>query len=131
MPRPENKRRRTIKGKMDCTAIKELLSPKTLNKFRFALVIFWILIGVMLCGAFSEMENSEPAIAREFLCRNFYFVMFLTINCLLRWSTTVTAITNTSRQNQNCHGNIKFLTAKQKRQNQIPHGKTKMLTAKP
>ena len=60
MPRPENKRRRTIKGKMDCTAIKELLSPKTLNKFTFALVIFWILIGAMLCGAFLEMENNEP-----------------------------------------------------------------------
>ena len=45
---------------MDCTAIKELLSPKTLNKFTFALVIFWILIGAMLCGAFLEMENNEP-----------------------------------------------------------------------
>ena len=38
-----------------------------------------------------------------------------------------------SRQNQKCHGNIKFPTAKQKcsRQNQIPYGETKMLTAKP
>ena len=45
---------------MDCTAIKELLTPKTLNKFRFALVIFWILLGAMLCGAFLEMENNEP-----------------------------------------------------------------------
>ena len=45
---------------MDCTAIKELLSPKTLNKFSYALVIFWILLGAMLCGAFSEMEKNEP-----------------------------------------------------------------------
>ena len=57
---PDQKRKRKIKCKMDCTAIKELLIPKTLNKFAFALVIFWILIGVILCGAFSEMENNEP-----------------------------------------------------------------------
>ena len=45
---------------MDCTAIKELLSPKTLGKFTYALVVFWSLLGAILCGAFSEMENNEP-----------------------------------------------------------------------
>ena len=32
----------------------------------------------------------------------------------VRWPTTVTAIINTSRQNQKCHGEIKFPTAKPK-----------------
>ena len=45
---------------MDCTAIKELLSPKTLSKFAYALVIFWSLLGAILCGAFLEMQNNEP-----------------------------------------------------------------------
>ncbi|XP_074622184.1 uncharacterized protein LOC141880592 [Acropora palmata] len=45
---------------MDCTAIKEAISPKTLNKFTFALLVFWIVVGTILCGAFSEIEISEP-----------------------------------------------------------------------
>ena len=45
---------------MDCTAIKEAISPKTLNKFTFALVICWFVVGGILCGAFLEMEISEP-----------------------------------------------------------------------
>ncbi|XP_029209684.2 nucleotide-binding oligomerization domain-containing protein 1-like [Acropora millepora] len=45
---------------MECTAIKEAISPKTLNKFTFALVICWIVAGTILCGAFSEIEISEP-----------------------------------------------------------------------
>ena len=51
----------------------------------------------------------------------------------VRWPTTVTAITNTSRQNQKAHGETKKLTAKPKssRQNQKAHGETKNLTAKP
>ena len=44
---------------MDCTAIKEAISPKTLNKFTFALVIVWIVVGATLCIAFSELEISE------------------------------------------------------------------------
>ena len=44
---------------MDCTAIKESISPKTLNKFTFALVILWIVVGATLCIAFSELEISE------------------------------------------------------------------------
>ena len=44
---------------MDCTAIKEAISPKTLNKFTFALVIVWIMVGATLCIAFSELEISE------------------------------------------------------------------------
>ena len=44
---------------MDCTAIKEAIGPKTLNKFTFALVILWIVVGATLCIAFSELEISE------------------------------------------------------------------------
>ena len=44
---------------MDCTAIKEAITPKTLNKFTFALVIVWIVVGATLCIAFSELEISE------------------------------------------------------------------------
>ncbi|XP_067021922.1 uncharacterized protein [Acropora muricata] len=47
-------------AKMDCTPIKEAISPKTLNKFTFALLVFWIVVGTILCGAFSEIEISEP-----------------------------------------------------------------------
>ena len=45
---------------MDCTVIKEAISPKTLSKFTFALLICWIVLGGILCGAFSEMKNNEP-----------------------------------------------------------------------
>ncbi|XP_067022322.1 NACHT, LRR and PYD domains-containing protein 9-like [Acropora muricata] len=45
---------------MDCTAIKEAISPKTLNKFTYALLLCWIVVGTILCGAFSEIEISEP-----------------------------------------------------------------------
>ena len=34
--------------------------PKTLSKFTFTLVLCWILVGAILCGAFSEIEISEP-----------------------------------------------------------------------
>ncbi|XP_044173456.1 nucleotide-binding oligomerization domain-containing protein 1-like [Acropora millepora] len=44
---------------MDCKAIKEAISPKTLNKFTFALLTCWIVLGTILCGAFSEIEISE------------------------------------------------------------------------
>ncbi|XP_044177551.1 nucleotide-binding oligomerization domain-containing protein 1-like [Acropora millepora] len=59
LPLPEQKRRGTIKYKMDCAAIKEAISPKTLNKFTFALVIIWIVVGATLCIAFAELEISE------------------------------------------------------------------------
>ena len=54
------------------------------------------------------------------------------VSRIVRWPTTVTAITNTSRQNQKVHGKSKKLTAKAKssRQKQKAHGKTKKLTAK-
>ena len=45
---------------MDCTIIKEAISPKTLSKFTFALALCWIVVGAILCGAFSEIEISEP-----------------------------------------------------------------------
>ena len=45
---------------MDCTAIKEAISPKTLSKFTYALLLCWIVVGTILCGAFSEIEISEP-----------------------------------------------------------------------
>ena len=45
---------------VDFTAIKEIISPKTLSKFTFALVLCWIVVGAILCGAFSEIEISEP-----------------------------------------------------------------------
>ena len=45
---------------MDCTAIKEATSTKTLNKFANALFICWIVVGALLIGAFSKMEISEP-----------------------------------------------------------------------
>ena len=44
---------------VDCTAIKDAIIPKTLNQFRFALVIVWIVVGATLCIAFSELEISE------------------------------------------------------------------------
>ena len=60
MPLPDQKQGRTIKCEMDCTIIKEVISPKTLSKFTFALVLCWIVVGAILCGAFSEIEISEP-----------------------------------------------------------------------
>ena len=44
---------------VDCTAIKDAISPKTLNKITFALVIVWIVVGATLCIAFLELEISE------------------------------------------------------------------------
>ncbi|XP_067022574.1 NACHT, LRR and PYD domains-containing protein 14-like [Acropora muricata] len=44
---------------VDFTAIKELLIPKTLNKFTYVLVVVWFVVGATLCVAFSEMEISE------------------------------------------------------------------------
>ncbi|XP_015778694.1 PREDICTED: NACHT, LRR and PYD domains-containing protein 12-like [Acropora digitifera] len=49
-----------LKCKMDCSVIKEAISPKTLNQFRFALLICWFVVGAILSGAFFEMEISEP-----------------------------------------------------------------------
>ena len=60
LPHLDQKRRGTIKCEMDgCTVIKEAINPKTLNKFRFALVLCWIVFGAILCGAFSKMETSD------------------------------------------------------------------------
>ena len=45
---------------MDCTIIKEATSTKTLSKLANVLFICWIVVGVVLIGAFSRMEISEP-----------------------------------------------------------------------
>ena len=44
---------------VDCTAIKDAISPKTFNKFAYALVIVWFVVGATLCIAFAELEISE------------------------------------------------------------------------
>jgi len=44
---------------MDCAAIKKAIIPKTLNKFTFARVIIWIVVGVTLCIVWVELESSE------------------------------------------------------------------------
>ena len=40
-------------------SLKELLTPKTFNKLSFVAVVFWILLGVTLCGIFADIEYSE------------------------------------------------------------------------
>ena len=40
-------------------SLKELLIPKTFNKLSFVAVVFWILLGVTLCGIFADIEYSE------------------------------------------------------------------------
>ena len=44
---------------VDFTAIKEIISPKTLSKFTFALLVLWTVLGGILCVAFSEMQINE------------------------------------------------------------------------
>ena len=39
--------------------IKEAIPRKTLNKWRFRLVVCWIAVGTVLCGAFSIIESKE------------------------------------------------------------------------
>ncbi|XP_029190589.2 protein NLRC5-like [Acropora millepora] len=51
---------------MDCTAIIERIWPKTLNKFRFALILCWIALGTILCGASVSMEINESRL--DFRC---------------------------------------------------------------
>ena len=45
---------------VDFTTIKEVISPKTLSKFTFVLVVLWIVLGAILCGAFLELKINEP-----------------------------------------------------------------------
>ena len=45
---------------VDLTAIKEIISPRTLGKFTFALVVLWTVLGGILCGAFLELKINEP-----------------------------------------------------------------------
>ena len=45
---------------VDLTTIKEVISPKTLSKFTFALLVLWTVLGAVLCGAFLEMKINEP-----------------------------------------------------------------------
>ena len=39
--------------------LKDLMTPKTFNKFGFGVVIVWILFGAILLGIFAGLENSE------------------------------------------------------------------------
>ena len=39
--------------------LKELMTPKTFNKFGFGVVIVWIVFGAILLGIFAGLENSE------------------------------------------------------------------------
>ena len=45
---------------VDFTTIKEVISPKTLSKFTFALVVLWTVLGAILCAAFLELKINEP-----------------------------------------------------------------------
>ena len=66
---------------MDCTVIKEAISPKTLNKFTFALVIVWIVVGATLCIAFSELEISESRYDIRCDVRNTQNIDFVRAKC--------------------------------------------------
>ena len=45
---------------VDFTTIKEIISPNTLSKFTFALVLLWTVLGGIVCGAFLELKINEP-----------------------------------------------------------------------
>ena len=66
---------------MDCTAIKEAISPKTLNKFTFVLVIIWIVVGATLCIAFAELEISEARYDIRCVTRNTPNIDFIRGKC--------------------------------------------------
>ena len=70
---------------VDCTAIKDAIIPKTLNQFRFALVILWIVVGATLCIAFSELEISEPRY--DFGCNMTLNNDFIRKKCYVQYRT--------------------------------------------
>ena len=41
-------------------SLRELLAPKTVNKFSFTANVFWLVLGVILSSVFLDMENNEP-----------------------------------------------------------------------
>ena len=41
-------------------AFRELLAPKTVNKFSFAANVCWFVLGVVLSSVFLDLENNEP-----------------------------------------------------------------------
>ena len=41
-------------------SLRELLAPKTVNKFSFTANVLWLVLGVVLSSVFLEMENNEP-----------------------------------------------------------------------
>lgn len=41
-------------------SLKDLLSPKTVNKFSFIANGFWLVLGVVLSSVFMAMETNEP-----------------------------------------------------------------------
>ena len=52
---------------MDCSqVIKEAIPRKTLNKFRFGMVLGWIAVGTILCGVYSGIESKESRL--DFRC---------------------------------------------------------------
>ena len=78
--------RSKIKCKMYCTAIKEAIRPKTLNKFTFRLVICWVVFGGILFGAFLEMDIGERR--NDFRCditRNIVNIDFTQAKCYLQY----------------------------------------------
>ena len=41
-------------------SLRELLAPKTVNKFSFTANVLWLVLGVVLSSVFLDMENNEP-----------------------------------------------------------------------
>ena len=41
-------------------SLRELLAPKTVNKFSFTANVLWFVLGVVLSSVFLDMENNEP-----------------------------------------------------------------------
>ena len=41
-------------------SLRELLAPKTVNKFSFTANVFWLVLGVVLSSVFLDMENNAP-----------------------------------------------------------------------
>ena len=60
-------------------SLKELLIPKTFNKLSFVAVVFWILLGVTLCGIFADIEYSESRF--DFRCDASLYKDFIRGRC--------------------------------------------------
>ena len=95
------------------------------HRFR---IWFWILRFIKL-RSFLIQHMFIDIVTRQGLI---FFQIFVPPITKIRWPTTVTATTKSSRQKQKAHGKNKKLTAKTKssRQKQKARGKNKKLTAK-